>query len=126
MTTNPPAPVSSLFTPLPIGAVTLPNRIMVSPMCQYSAVDGRMTDWHLVHLGARALGGAGLVRRDIPFVHSQSRHEPLRLGNDLARTMTRVASFSWACSWVSSACTCSVVGSGLPESLTVATALPLI
>ena len=41
MTTNPPAPVSSLFTPLQIGPVTLPNRIMVSPMCQYCAVDGQ-------------------------------------------------------------------------------------
>jgi 2,4-dienoyl-CoA reductase-like NADH-dependent reductase (Old Yellow Enzyme family) len=49
-----------LFTPIQIGGVTLPNRIIVSPMCQYSADDGCMSDWHLVHLGAMACSGAGL------------------------------------------------------------------
>src|SRR5499426_1571561 len=49
-----------LFTPLELGGITLPNRIAVSPMCQYSADDGSMTDWHTVHLGTFACSGAGL------------------------------------------------------------------
>ena len=49
-----------LFTPIQLGGVTLPNRIVVSPMCQYSADDGSMTDWHTVHLGTFACSGAGL------------------------------------------------------------------
>ena len=53
-------PLPKLFTPLELGGVTLPNRIVVSPMCQYSADDGSMTDWHLVHLGTYACSGAGL------------------------------------------------------------------
>ena len=51
---------SKLFTPITLGGITLPNRIVVSPMCQYSAQDGRMTDWHLQHLGQYACSGAGL------------------------------------------------------------------
>ena len=50
----------SLFTPLQIGGITLPNRVAVAPMCQYSADDGSMTDWHLMHLGSLAASGAGL------------------------------------------------------------------
>jgi 2,4-dienoyl-CoA reductase-like NADH-dependent reductase (Old Yellow Enzyme family) len=50
----------SLFTPIDVGGITLPNRIVVSPMCQYSADDGSMTDWHTVHLGTYACSGAGL------------------------------------------------------------------
>lgn len=50
-----------MFTPLTLRGLTLPNRVVVSPMAQYRAVDGTMTDWHLMHYGARALGGAGLV-----------------------------------------------------------------
>ncbi len=49
-----------LFTPIELGGITLPNRIVVSPMCQYSADDGSMTDWHLAHLGSFACSGAGL------------------------------------------------------------------
>ena len=52
---------SQLFSSLSLRGVTLPNRIAVSPMCQYSAVDGFANDWHLVHLGSRAAGGAGMV-----------------------------------------------------------------
>jgi 2,4-dienoyl-CoA reductase-like NADH-dependent reductase (Old Yellow Enzyme family) len=52
---------SKLFTPIQLGGITLPNRIVVSPMCQYSAIDGSMTDWHTVHLGQFALSGAGLT-----------------------------------------------------------------
>jgi 2,4-dienoyl-CoA reductase-like NADH-dependent reductase (Old Yellow Enzyme family) len=50
-----------LFSPLIIKSITLRNRIGVSPMCQYSSEDGVATDWHLVHLGSRVVGGAGLV-----------------------------------------------------------------
>ncbi|HEY9868075.1 MAG TPA: hypothetical protein V6D08_02610 [Candidatus Obscuribacterales bacterium] len=50
-----------LFSPLTIRGVTFPNRIAVPPMCQYSSNDGMASDWHLVHLGSRAVGGAGLV-----------------------------------------------------------------
>jgi 2,4-dienoyl-CoA reductase-like NADH-dependent reductase (Old Yellow Enzyme family) len=52
---------AALLTPLRIRGVTTRNRIVVSPMCQYSAVDGMADDWHLVHLGSRAVGGAGIV-----------------------------------------------------------------
>ncbi len=50
-----------IFTPLQLGGVTLPNRLVISPMCQYSAADGCMTDWHMVHLGHLAYSGAGLM-----------------------------------------------------------------
>ncbi|MEY4092608.1 MAG: hypothetical protein RLZZ496_1790, partial [Pseudomonadota bacterium] len=50
-----------LFTPLAIGPVTAPNRIAVAPMCQYTADDGSMTDWHVQHLMNLAMSGAGLV-----------------------------------------------------------------
>lgn len=53
--------MSLLFEPLSLRQITLPNRIAVSPMCQYSAQEGLANDWHLVHLGSRAVGGAGLV-----------------------------------------------------------------
>ena len=49
-----------LFTPIQIGGVTLPNRVVIAPMCQYSADDGCMSDWHLAHLGSMACSGAGL------------------------------------------------------------------
>jgi 2,4-dienoyl-CoA reductase-like NADH-dependent reductase (Old Yellow Enzyme family) len=48
-----------LFEPLPLRSLTLGNRILVSPMCQYSSDDGFSNDWHFVHLGSRAVGGAG-------------------------------------------------------------------
>src|SRR4051812_26618671 len=53
--------MSQLFSPLTIRGVTFKNRVFVSPMCQYSSDEGLPTDWHLVHLGARAVGGAALV-----------------------------------------------------------------
>ena len=56
-------PPDNLFTPLQQRSLTLPNRIVVSPMCQYSAIDGVVTDWHLVHLGRFALGGAAVKKR---------------------------------------------------------------
>ena len=53
--------MSKLFTPLSIGALELENRIIVAPMCQYSAEDGIANDWHMVHLGKFATGGFGAV-----------------------------------------------------------------
>ena len=104
------AAVPPMFTPFRIGSLELANRVVVSPMCQYSAEEGMPADWHLVHLGSRALGGAGLIfteatatepsgritpgccgiwsdaqrdawRRIVEFVH---RHSPARLGLQLA------------------------------------------
>ncbi|WP_447009992.1 NADH:flavin oxidoreductase/NADH oxidase [Saccharothrix hoggarensis] len=65
-----------LFTPLDLRAVTLPNRIAVSPMCQYSARDGHPDEWHLVHLGSRAVGGAGLVLTEATAVQAVGRISP--------------------------------------------------
>ncbi|MEO5559833.1 MAG: oxidoreductase, partial [Dokdonella sp.] len=65
-----------LFEPLTIGDVTLRNRIAVSPMCEYSAVDGVPDDWHLVHLGSRAVGGAGLVFTEATAVSDEGRISP--------------------------------------------------
>jgi 2,4-dienoyl-CoA reductase-like NADH-dependent reductase (Old Yellow Enzyme family) len=69
-----------LFTPLALRSVTLRNRIAVSPMCQYSAEDGRANDWHLVHLGCRAIGGAGLVVFEATAVEARGRISPADLG----------------------------------------------
>ena len=53
--------MTQLFTPIQLGGLTLPNRIVVAPMCQYSADDGSMSDWHFAHLGSLAISGAGLL-----------------------------------------------------------------
>lgn len=65
-----------LFTPFPQRDITLRNRIVVSPMCQYSCEDGFATDWHLVHLGARAVGGAGMVIMEATAVSPEGRISP--------------------------------------------------
>lgn len=80
MTTNPPPQASSLFTPLQLGPVTLPNRIMVSPMCQYCAVDGQPVPWHTVHLGSLAISGAGLLCVEATAVNPEGRITPGCLG----------------------------------------------
>ena len=69
-------PETDLLTPLAIRGVTLRNRIVVSPMCQYCAVDGMPDDWHLVHLGSRAVGGAGLVFCEATAVVPEGRITP--------------------------------------------------
>lgn len=69
-----------LFSPLALRSVTLRNRVAVSPMCQYSAQDGRANDWHLVHLGARAAGGAALVMFEASAVEARGRISPADLG----------------------------------------------
>jgi 2,4-dienoyl-CoA reductase-like NADH-dependent reductase (Old Yellow Enzyme family) len=69
-----------LFDPLPIRALTLANRIIVSPMCQYSSADGFSNEWHLVHLGSRAVGGAALVMTEATAVTPDGRISPQDLG----------------------------------------------
>ena len=64
---------AGLFSPLALRGLTLSNRIVVSPMCQYSAVDGSATDWHLVHLGQFAIGGAGIVVIEATHVEPRGR-----------------------------------------------------
>ncbi len=68
-----PAP---MFTPFRIGPMVVPNRVMVSPMCQYSADDGTPNDWHMVHLGGMAVGGAGLVYTEMTNVSREGRITP--------------------------------------------------
>ncbi|WP_059410575.1 bifunctional salicylyl-CoA 5-hydroxylase/oxidoreductase [Cupriavidus basilensis] len=70
------APPPPMFTPYTVRGVTLKNRIVVSPMAQYSAVDGEPGDYHLVHLGARAMGGAGLVFAEMTCVSAEGRITP--------------------------------------------------
>lgn len=69
-------PTPPMFTPYTIRSVTLKNRIVVSPMAQYSALDGLVGDYHLVHLGARAMGGAGLVFAEMTCVSPEGRITP--------------------------------------------------
>ncbi|MEQ1682035.1 MAG: bifunctional salicylyl-CoA 5-hydroxylase/oxidoreductase [Burkholderiaceae bacterium] len=70
------APVPPMFTPFTARSVTLKNRIVVSPMAQYSCVDGLPADYHLVHLGARAMGGAGLVVAEMTCTSPEARITP--------------------------------------------------
>jgi 2,4-dienoyl-CoA reductase-like NADH-dependent reductase (Old Yellow Enzyme family) len=72
--------MAHLFTPVSFRSVTARNRIVVSPMCQYSAVEGLGDDWHVVHLGARAVGGAGIVFTEATHVSAIGRITPGCLG----------------------------------------------
>ena len=88
--------MSHLFEPLTLRSVTVANRIAVSPMCQYSSVDGYVTDWHLVHLGSRAVGGAGLVITEAMAVTPQGRITPHDLGiwsDDHIEPLARIVHF---------------------------------
>lgn len=71
---------SKLFSPLEIKKVTFKNRIAISPMCQYFAVDGFANDWHLMHLGSRATGGAALIIQEATAVAPEGRISPGDLG----------------------------------------------
>ena len=73
-------PEPGLFSPLTIRGVTMRNRIAVSPMCEYSSEDGFANDWHLVHLGSRAVGGAGLIITEATAVTPEGRISPADLG----------------------------------------------
>ena len=92
-TTPPPA----IFTPFRARGITLPNRIVVSPMAQYTADnDGMPTDWHFVHLGARATGGAGMVMTEMTCVSPEGRITPWCTGlwNERQRdAWTRIVNF---------------------------------
>lgn len=70
--------MSTLFSPLTIKNITLKNRIVMSPMCQYSATDGFTNDWHMVHLGSRAAGGTGLIITEATAVSPEGRISPWR------------------------------------------------
>lgn len=72
--------MSTLFTPLALGTLKLSNRITVAPMCQYSAVDGSMTDWHLMHLGTLALSGASMLAIEATGVTPEGRITPYCVG----------------------------------------------
>ena len=85
-----------LFSPLTLAGITLPNRIVVSPMCQYSCHDGFATDWHLVHLGSRAIGGAALILTEATAVSPEGRISPQDLGlwkDDHIAPLVRVVDF---------------------------------
>jgi len=85
-----------LFDPLPLRSLTLANRLVISPMCQYSSVDGFSTDWHLVHLGSRAAGGAALVFTEATAVEAVGRISPQDLGlwkDDHVAGLSRIVDF---------------------------------
>lgn len=87
---------TNLFTPLSIRGVTLKNRIAVSPMCQYSSTEGLANDWHLVHLGSRAVGGAGLVFVEATAVTRDGRISPGDMGiwdDSQIEPLARIARF---------------------------------
>jgi len=88
--------VSELFSPLKLRDVTLRNRIIVSPMCEYSSVDGFANDWHVVHLGSRAVGGAALVLTEAIAVTPDGRISPQDLGiwkDEHVAELERIARF---------------------------------
>src|SRR5512136_2507902 len=88
--------MADLFDPLRLRDITLQNRILVSPMCQYSSINGFASDWHLVHLGSRAVGGAGLVFTEAAAVLPEGRISPQDLGiwsDDHVEPLKRIVQF---------------------------------
>ncbi len=93
--------MSRLFEPLTLGTLTLPNRIVIAPMCQYSADQGSATDWHMIHLGHLALSGAGLLILEATAISAEARITPHDLGlysdaNEaaLARVLSAIRRYS--------------------------------
>ena len=87
---------ASLHEPLTLRGITMRNRIGVSPMCEYSSEDGFANDWHVVHLGSRAVGGAGLVMTEAAAVSADGRISPHDLGiyrDEHVDTLSRITSF---------------------------------
>lgn len=87
---------ASLFSPLTLRETRIPNRITMSPMCQYSAPDGLATDWHRIHLGSRSVGGAGLVMAEATAVEPRGRITPHDLGiwtDEQADALAPIAEF---------------------------------
>ncbi|MDR0805867.1 MAG: NADH:flavin oxidoreductase/NADH oxidase [Enterobacteriaceae bacterium] len=72
--------MSQLFTPVKLGSVSLPNRVIIAPMCQYSAVDGKANDWHTIHYGQLAFSGAGLLIVEATAVEPEGRISPHDIG----------------------------------------------
>ncbi len=88
--------MAHLFDPLAIREITFANRVFVSPMCEYSSTDGYANDWHLVHLGSRAVGGAGLVLTEATAVLPEGRISPQDLGiwmDDHIEPLARIVRF---------------------------------
>ncbi len=88
--------MSKLLSPLTIKAITFRNRIVISPMCQYSAVDGFANDWHLAHYGSRAVGGAALIIQEATGVSPEARISPGDLGlykEEHIEMLQRITSF---------------------------------
>jgi len=88
--------VAHLFEPLTVRGLTFPNRVFVSPMCEYSSEDGFANDWHFVHLGTRAVGGAGLVFTEATAVTPEGRISPEDLGiwkDDHVEMLSRIVRF---------------------------------
>jgi 2,4-dienoyl-CoA reductase-like NADH-dependent reductase (Old Yellow Enzyme family) len=88
--------MTHLFDPLTIRDITFANRVFVSPMCQYSSTDGYVNDWHFVHLGSRAVGGAGLVFTEATAVLPAGRISPQDLGiwmDDHIEPLARIVRF---------------------------------
>jgi 2,4-dienoyl-CoA reductase-like NADH-dependent reductase (Old Yellow Enzyme family) len=89
-------PVTHLFDPLAIRDIRFANRVFVSPMCEYSSADGYVSDWHFVHLGSRAVGGAGLVLTEATAVLPEGRISPQDLGvwmDDHIEPLARIVRF---------------------------------
>src|SRR5271169_3104808 len=88
--------MSHLFDPLAIRDLRLVNRVFVSPMCQYSSTDGYANDWHFIHLGSRAVGGAGLVLTEATAILPEARISPQDLGiwsDDHIEPLARIVRF---------------------------------
>jgi 2,4-dienoyl-CoA reductase-like NADH-dependent reductase (Old Yellow Enzyme family) len=88
--------MSVLFSPLELRGIRFRNRIFVSPMCQYSAIDGMAQPWHLVHLGSRAVGGAGLILTEAVAVTPEGRISPDDLGiwsDEQAQALSPITAF---------------------------------
>ena len=88
--------MSRLFEPLTLRGATARNRVWVAPMCQYSATDGMPEDWHLVHLGARAVGGAGVVISEATAISPEGRISPQDIGiwnDEQATAWARIVAF---------------------------------
>jgi len=88
--------MNTLFSPLKIGNTEFKNRIAVSPMCQYSAINGMPADWHLVHLGSRAVGGAALIIQEATAVSPEGRISPDDSGiwnDEQAEAYKKITSF---------------------------------
>src|SRR5580765_8578241 len=88
--------MAGLFDPVSIRDLTFANRVFVSPMCEYSSTDGYANEWHFVHLGSRAVGGAGLVLTEATAVLPEGRISPQDLGiwsDDHVEPLRRIVRF---------------------------------